>query len=107
VLEVLLEASADSDAVELLNGTTALQFASAEGKESTVRWLLEKKLSKIDETDFLGNTALHYASQKGQQLVIEELMRWGANPQKENYEGKIPSEIAQKLSNDTTLNTLN
>jgi len=107
VLEVLFEASADPDAVELLNGTTALQVASAEGQLFTVRWLLEKNLSKIDETDFLGNTALHYAFQKGQKLVIEELIRWGANPQKANYEGKIPSEIAQNLSNDTTLNTLN
>ena len=51
--------------------------------------------------------ATPYASQKGQELVIEELMRWGANSQKENYEGKIPSEIAQKLSNNTKLNTLN
>ena len=96
VLEVLLEASADHDAVELLNGTTALQVASAEGQQSTVRWLLEKNLSKIDETDFLGNTALHYAFQKGQELVVEELMRWGANPRKANNEGKIPAEIAQK-----------
>jgi ankyrin repeat protein len=107
VLEVLLEASADHDAVELLNGTTALQVASAEGQASTVRWLLEKNLSKIDETDFLGNTALHYAFQKGQELVVEELMRWGANPRKANNEGKKPAEIAQKLSNETTLNILN
>jgi ankyrin repeat protein len=55
----------------------------------------------------LGNTALHYASQKGQELVIEELMRWGANPQKANYEGKIPAEVAKKLSSESTLNTLN
>ena len=90
-------------AVSCVNGTTALQAASAEGQRSTVRWLLEKNLSKIDETDFFGNTALHYATQKKQELVIQELMRWGANPQKVNYEGKSPSEIAQILHDETVL----
>ena len=103
VLEALFEASADPVAVELLNGTTALQAASAEGQRSTVRWLLEKNLSKVDETDFFGNTALHHATQKRQELVIQELMRWGANPQKVNYEGKSPSEITQILHDETVL----
>ncbi len=30
----------------------------------------------------------------------------GANPRKANNEGKIPAEITQKLSNETTLNIL-
>jgi ankyrin repeat protein len=107
VLEALLEASADPDAVELLNGTTALQAASSEGQQSTVRWLLEKNLSKIDETDFFGNTALHHAIQKRQELVVQELMRWGANSQKANFDGKSPSESAQILSDKTKLHTRN
>ena len=41
--------------------------------------------------------------QKRQELVIQELMRWGANPQKVNYEGKSPSEIAQILHDETLL----
>ena len=45
--------------------------------------VVRKKSSKIDETDFLGNTALHYASPQGQELVVEELMSWGANPRKQ------------------------
>lgn len=41
----------------------------------------------VDVPDYLGNTALHYASREGHLEVVQLLMRRGADPNMENNEG--------------------
>ena len=44
-----------------------------------------------------GNTALHYASEKGHAEIVKELLASGADPRCPNDEGKTPVDFAQAL----------
>ncbi|PNH07618.1 Palmitoyltransferase ZDHHC17 [Tetrabaena socialis] len=47
-----------------------------------------------------GNTALHWASEKGHPKVVEMLLRAGADKEAENNEGETPLDLALLWTSD-------
>jgi ankyrin repeat protein len=58
----------------------ALIKATWHGRESIVRWILERKKARIDAHDFQGLTALHYAILTGRAGILRILLKHGASP---------------------------
>lgn len=48
----------------------------------------------MDTADNLGNTPLHYAAQRGANICIVTLLRYGCDVKKVNKEGNTPLGIA-------------
>ncbi len=46
-----------------------------------------------------GNTALHYAAEKGHADIVKELLAKGADPSSSNDDGKSPADLARAIGN--------
>lgn len=49
---------------------------------------------ELQKTDGKGNTPLHYAAMKGDQIAYNQLLSWGANPKRKNKLNGTPEEYA-------------
>ena len=52
--------------------------------------------SEPNASDFLGETALHYAAASGQEKAVEALLALGADPSLKNNAGEKPSDTARR-----------
>lgn len=77
------------------NGETALHIAVASYKFSAVKFLIENG-ADINIKDFSGNDALMIAASKFP-AVIDDLLKWGANPYTTNNNGKTALEILKTV----------
>ena len=86
IIQLLLEAGADpniqfqSSNVPMLNGYTALMFASIHGHTKTVPLLLAAGSNPNVQSEQFGHTALMFASIKGHIQIVQLLLKAGANP---------------------------
>lgn len=69
---------------------TILHILSARAnKEEFIEYVIDKGVD-VNEVDVLGNTALHYASEKGQFGNVQILLRAGASPLMRNLKQEMP-----------------
>ncbi|ORX82168.1 ankyrin [Anaeromyces robustus] len=88
-------------------GENALILAcKANNYESVLALLNNDYPSPIDCQDVLGNTALHYAIKCKNPIIIQELIKKGANDQLKNIEGQSPYDLAIELGDKNILEAL-
>jgi CDK inhibitor PHO81 len=66
--------------VDDINGRTCLHEAAIAGELRLVGLCLEKKSVEVDRVDVYGRSALHYAAMNGHDLVSQQLLSAGADP---------------------------
>lgn len=74
---------------------TALLMAVCEGWERIVRMLLQAG-ANVDIWDDSGRLPLQVACQNGNQAIVEELLKFGANPNKKSSDGQYSLDDAVK-----------
>lgn len=77
---------------------SALHFAARDNKANIVKILLENN-AVVDAIDIHGNTPLWRAvmSFNGDDSLVSELVRFGADPDKENNSGISPRNLAERM----------
>ncbi|MCW3100263.1 MAG: Ankyrin repeat and protein mask, partial [Chthonomonadaceae bacterium] len=78
IARALLDHHADPNARADESKTTPLMHAAAEGKDATVRLLLERG-AKVKLTDSQGTDALHFAAESGSVTCVRLLLDAGAD----------------------------
>lgn len=76
-LKILSNFGADFNRASLSEGNTALMFAIIDNNRQAIDFLLTQKID-LNITDKLGKTALNYALEKGDKLLVENLKQNGA-----------------------------
>ena len=79
---------------EQILGVPKLQLASRYGLITIVETLLKDNPDEISRQDSYGRTALHEAAQAGSDNIVNKLLKAGANPFLEDYQGKTPFDYA-------------
>lgn len=86
------------------DGWTALHYASHEGLDETVEFLIRKCNANVNACSFNGRTSLHIACNRQNRKVIERLLLGGANANLQQLtDGNTPIHILTKFSNDFDL----
>ncbi len=81
-------------------GVPAVLRAMQTGDDDFCRWIIEQSLSKLNETDPDGATALHYAAAKGSPELLRYLVeRVGWDPLRGDCKGRTPYGIAHMAGN--------
>lgn len=81
-------------------GVPAALRAMQTGDDDFCRWIIEQSLSKLNETDPDGATALHYAAAKGSPELLRYLVeRVGWDPLRGDCKGRTPYGIAHAARN--------
>ena len=81
-------------------GVPAVLRAMQTGDDDFCRWIIEQSLSKLNETDPDGATALHYAAAKGSPELLRYLVeRVGWDPLRGDCKGRTPYGIAHAAGN--------
>lgn len=81
-------------------GVPAVLRAMQTGDDDFCRWIIEQSLSKLNETDPDGATALHYAAAKGSPELLRYLVeRVGWDPLRGDCKGRTPYGIAHAARN--------
>mgnify|MGYP000738945191 CR=1 FL=1 len=81
-------------------GVPAALRAMQTGDDVFCRWIIEQSLSKLNETDPDGATALHYAAAKGSPELLRYLVeRVGWDPLRGDCKGRTPYGIAHAARN--------
>jgi hypothetical protein len=95
--QVVAQADADTlaDAREFLE-------AARDGKQRTVRRLLERRPSLLEWKDDPGYTALHYAASAGETAIVDFLLDEGADIDRGDESGQTPLHSAA-IDNDTEM----
>ena len=93
----LIEAGADVNAKDLIDGTTSLHWAAYFGHKEIVELLL-KSGSKVDAKSNNGNTPLYWAAYSGQEEVIELLITKGAKVNARNKDGETALDVAKSMN---------
>ncbi|KNC47417.1 ankyrin repeat protein [Thecamonas trahens ATCC 50062] len=93
VMQALLEAGANANAVFNLMGWTALYAAAYHGREAAVQLLLEAGADP-QTCDLDGMTPLHAAAGKGHLLVVTTLLGAGADVEGRTHAGWTPLHVA-------------
>lgn len=76
------------------NGTTALMYAAINNNAQIAYILISHSTAHLDVRDRFGNTALHYAAQRGSLDVLHELLDAKAPVDLPNREGITPLMMA-------------
>ncbi|CAF4310400.1 unnamed protein product [Rotaria socialis] len=76
-------------------GLTCLHFACQNNHLNVVQWLIETKDAKLDNTDYMQNTLLHYAAMGGSAYTINYLLDKRAKVVPNN-DGNTPLHFAAK-----------
>jgi ankyrin repeat protein len=96
MVRFLLSSGAKADAHDVGQSWTALHFAARDQKEAIVRALLEAGTA-VDPVDSFGNTPLWRAIMGGgSPVMVEMLLRAGADPQRQNASGVTPVDVAER-----------
>lgn len=98
VIKCLIENGIDVNIQDKSMRWGALHFAARDNKKDIVKLLLDNK-AVVDLLDAHGNTPLWRAvmSFNGDESSICELLKFGANPEKENNSGISPRKLAQRM----------
>ena len=72
------------------SGFSGLHCASFFGIVEIVIPLAEMEGCDINQVDFTGGTALHWAARNGQEGVVKKLLGWDISPDKPDNNGEIP-----------------
>jgi ankyrin repeat protein len=75
---------------------TLLHITAWRGNQVTAQDLVEKYNINVNDTDLLGDTALHYAVTLHNPGVLKKLLEIGANPLLRNTSGNTPRDLAQR-----------
>jgi ankyrin repeat protein len=86
--------------------STSLVDAAKSGDANAVRTLLQQKTVDVNATAVDGSTALHWAVQRGDARMVENLIRAGANAKAVNRYGVPPLGIAAVDGNSEILKLL-
>jgi ankyrin repeat protein len=97
VTTILLDAGADTNAVDR-EGETALMKASGHGGKETVKILIEHH-ADVNRKDVKGRTALMHAAAGYDSDAIPLLLENGADPNVRDNEGKSALDLADKSNN--------
>jgi len=88
----------------------ALTRASCSGQFDIVEYLLERgcDVNCVAPWDYVGRTALHWASQEGRLEVAQLLMRWGANLDARTADGRseLPIDVAMRRGHHNVANAI-
>lgn len=98
VIKYLIKKGVDVNIQDKPLQWSALHFAARDNKKEIVKILLDNG-AVVDSVDAHGNTPLWRAvmSFNGDESSIYELLKFGANPEKENNSGISPRSLAQKM----------
>jgi uncharacterized protein len=97
IVKLLIDRGADVNVADSLHKSTALHFAASFARHDLATTLLDAGAS-VDPMDLFGNTPLWEAAMrpKSTAAVVRELLQRGADPQKKNYRGVSPFDIARE-----------
>jgi ankyrin repeat protein len=88
------------------DGRTPLSFASEKGHLVIVKLLLSQDNVDIDSADTVGRTPLSWATTNGDEAVTRELVRRGADVNKQVQMGMTPLHLAAQKGNGTLVHLL-
>lgn len=94
IVELLLDAGADIDAVGPRNGATALHKAAWAGAQAAADILITRG-ADLHIQDEKGDTPLHKAMITGRETITYHLARAGARPDIPNNNGWSPAEVSE------------
>lgn len=106
IVKMLLKAGVDVNDVDE-DGNTALTMAAwdvSQGAKSAAALLLSRR-ADVNAQDGDGNTALHYAVMNNNYGLCHLLIRYRADLNIENNEGKIPADYIQNENIANFFNT--
>lgn len=89
-----------------LIGQNALMYAAMQQKILHLSYLCHIQSIDKNVTDIDGNTALHYAIQKGSKACVLELLKYNIDLKKKNREGITPLHIAAQLGQSFVSDTM-
>ena len=87
------------------NSDSLLRFAAKEGKDETVKFLIEKKVD-VSKVGDCRETALHGAADNGHTLIVEYLLNAGADIDKADIDGETALHGAARHGHMTTVRFL-
>lgn len=94
IVNLLLQAGANANAMEVVFRSTALHIAVHHGQQDTIKLLLQAG-ANTSIREWLGMTALHIAAHLGQQDTIKLLLHAGADTFIRDSENKTPLDSAR------------
>lgn len=96
---MLIQKGADPQ-LEDLYARTAFHMAASQGNVFLMIKIMKKKASLIDQCDFFGNTALHYAAYADHAKVVSFLVKKGFDPHKRNRKQDFHKDFMNKINQD-------
>ncbi len=81
-------------------GYTPLMLSVCENYINSVVIFLQAGADFDQQNPYSGNTALHYAAEKGFTPILKALLAFGAHPDIKNSNGKTPLEVARNCENE-------
>ncbi|KAF7989329.1 hypothetical protein HCN44_008003 [Aphidius gifuensis] len=113
LIEILIDAGADVNAMTIIEKRTALHIACYHGKIKIVKLLLNCQTININSADYLGDTALHIAAKNGFIKIVELILRHDVDIYLRNCNGLTAMEQVHdiireyKFSSQTFIDILN
>lgn len=83
------------------NGDSALHIACKNKKARLVFFLLTQGASVNEQNSMNENTALHYATSKRDEKIVDLLLKWDADPTAENKDKESPITISSQWRDQT------
>lgn len=96
IVQSLLDARADIEAVDLAFGATPIHMAAHCGSVKVLMWLLRNG-ARIDARAKSGETPLYMAAYHGQVSAVKVLLHFKANPRLVSSDALVPLEAAVKM----------
>jgi ankyrin repeat protein len=107
IIRLLISLGANVDSSDNGQQWTALHFAARDQKFEIIQILL-KNGARIDPSDIFGNSPLWRCVMNNSPdvRIVKLLLENGADPQKQNKNGKSPWDITQMLGNDEIIDVM-
>lgn len=97
MLRWLIEVGADIDSQDVYRFTPLMRAVDNQ-HISSAQVLLKEGRAGVEFADESDNTALHFAVANNQRVLVELLLRHGADPLQANRDGITPSDLAKQSS---------
>ena len=104
-VKALLEHDANSNAINH-EGNTLLHLASQSGNQSLIKYLFERDKESIEAKNPNQETPLLFACKTGQEEVVQELLKYGADINTKDHKGNTPFHLAVESGNERLINIL-